>query len=116
MEIIFEIIVSEGSSVTSSTALISIEALVLPLSIFIEALKGDGINLIGKDLIGFDVVLNSGDYVGTLKDVMWLPSNDAYIIKNKNKEYLIPVIPEVVKSLNYETEVIVITPMDGLLD
>jgi len=85
-------------------------------TIFIEALKEDGINLIGKDLIGFDVVLDSGDYVGTLKDVMWLPSNDAYIIKNKNKEYLIPVIPEVVKSLNYETEVIVITPMDGLLD
>tara|TARA_B000000557_G_C20646289_1_gene388520 strand:- start:216 stop:734 length:519 start_codon:yes stop_codon:yes gene_type:complete len=85
-------------------------------TIFIEALKSDRINFIGKGLIGFDVILETGDFIGLLKDVMWLPSNDAYIIKNGDKEYLIPVIPEVVKSVDYGNGVIIITPMDGLLD
>lgn len=85
-------------------------------TIFVEAQSEDGINLIGKDLLGYDVFAESGDFVGTLKDVMWLPGNDAYVIKNGEKEILIPVIPEVVKGVDHETGVIVISPMDGLLD
>ena len=85
-------------------------------TIFIEAQSEDEINLIGKDLLGYDVFAESGDYVGTLKDVMWLPGNDAYVIKNGEKEILIPVIPEVVKGVDHETGVIAISPMDGLLD
>ena len=85
-------------------------------TIFVEAQSEDGINLIGKDLLGYDVLAESGDFVGTLKDVMWLPGNDAYVIKNGEKEILIPVIPEVVKGVDHETGVIVISPMDGLLD
>jgi len=85
-------------------------------TIFVEAQSEDGINLIGKDLLGYDVFAESGDFVGTLKDVMWLPGNDAYMIKNGEKEILIPVIPEVVKGVDHETGVIVISPMDGLLD
>lgn len=85
-------------------------------TIFVEAQSEDGINLIGKDLLGYDVFADSGNFVGTLKDVMWLPGNDAYVIKNGEKEILIPVIPEVVKGVDHETGVIVISPMDGLLD
>jgi 16S rRNA processing protein RimM len=85
-------------------------------TIFVEAQSEDGINLIGKDLLGYDVFAESGDFVGTLKDVMWLPGNDAYVIKNGEKEILIPVIPEVVKGMDHETGVIVISLMDGLLD
>jgi len=85
-------------------------------TIFIQATSDDGINLIGKDLLGCDVFTESGEYIGHLKDVMWLPGNDAYVIKNGEKELLIPVIAEVVKGVDHETGVIVISPMDGLLD
>jgi len=85
-------------------------------TIYIHAEKEDGINLIGKELLGFEVFAESGDFVGTLKDVMWLPSNDAYVIKNGQKELLIPVVPEVVKGVDYDQGIIVISPMDGLLD
>ena len=54
--------------------------------------------------------------VGDLKDVMWLPSNDAYVIQNKDKEYLIPIIPELIKKIDHKFQRIIITPMDGLLD
>ena len=85
-------------------------------TIFIEASSEDGINLIGKELLGYDVFAESGELIGTLKDVMWLPGNDAYVIKNDINEYLIPVVPEIVKGINNEARFIVITLMDGLLD
>tara|TARA_A100001037_G_C15118667_1_gene622702 strand:+ start:649 stop:1152 length:504 start_codon:yes stop_codon:yes gene_type:complete len=85
-------------------------------TIFIEATLEDGINLIAKDLLGYKIFAQSGELIGTLKDVMWLPGNDAYVIKNDGKEYLIPVISEVVKGIDHEAGIIVITLMDGLLD
>ena len=45
----------------------------------------DDINLISKNLIGYNVVTNTGVLVGELTDVMWLPSNDVYVIKNGKK-------------------------------
>ena len=76
----------------------------------------ESINMISKDLLGYSVVTDSGERVGELKDVMWLPSNDAYVIHDGKKEYLIPIIPEVIKRLDHELQRIVIAPMDGLLD
>ena len=76
----------------------------------------DNINLISKNLIGYNVVTNTGLLVGELTDVMWLPSNDVYVIKNGKKEYLIPIIPEVIKELDHSQMTIFISPMDGLLD
>jgi 16S rRNA processing protein RimM len=85
-------------------------------TIYIEASKEDQINMIGKDLLGYEVFAESGDLVGILKDVMWLPHSDVYVITYGEKEFLIPVIPEVVKGINHEQGVIVISPMEGLLD
>jgi len=85
-------------------------------TIFIEASREDQINMIGKDLLGYEVFAESGDLVGILKDVMWLPHSDVYVITYGEKEFLIPVIPEVVKGINHEQGVIVISPMEGLLD
>ena len=70
-------------------------------TIFIEASREDQINMIGKDLLGYEVFSESGDL---------------YVITNGGKEFLIPVIPEVVKGINHEQGVIVISPMEGLLD
>jgi ribosomal 30S subunit maturation factor RimM len=46
---------------------------------------------------------------------MWLPSSDVYVVKNGNDEYLIPIIPEVVKRVDHDQGIIMIVPMDGLL-
>ena len=57
-----------------------------------EVSKDEKINLVSEDIIGWDIIDNLGEKVGTLINVMWLPNNDVYIIKNGDKEYLIPVI------------------------
>ena len=66
--------------------------------------------------MGFTIKNTSGVTFGTLKDIMWLPSNDVYVIDNNGKEYLIPVISEIVKSINYDKGSITIVPIDGLLE
>ncbi len=85
-------------------------------TVFIKASEDDEINLISKDLLGFDVITDTGEFVGILKDVIWLPSNDAYLIHDGKSEKLIPVIPEVVMGMDLDEGLIVIMPMDGLLD
>ena len=85
-------------------------------TIYAFANKDDEINLIASNLIGFRVVTNTGTNVGVLKDVMWLPANDVYVVFNGKKELLIPIIPEIILSLDYKNKKILISNVDGLID
>ena len=85
-------------------------------TIFAYANKDDEINLIANYLIGFRVVTDNGINVGILKDVLWLPANDVYVVYNGKKELLIPIIPEIILSLDYENKEILISTIDGLID
>ena len=78
--------------------------------------KDEKINLISEDILGWDIIDSFGEKVGTLINVMWLPNNDVYIIKNGGKEYLIPVIEEIIKKVDYDKKEININSIDGLID
>ena len=84
-------------------------------TLFIKVSEYDKINLISRDLIGWDMITDLNKNIGKLIDVMWLPGNDVYIIKNGEKEYLIPIIDEIIKKLDYERKQIIIHTIDGLL-
>ena len=84
--------------------------------IYIDSEKDDNINLIGENVIGFSVETKSGKKVGTLKDVMWLPANDVYIILKDGKELLVPILDEFIISLNMDDKKLIIADVDGLLD
>ena len=84
-------------------------------TIYANTKADDEINLIASDLIGFDVVTDIGDSVGELKDVMWLPANDVYVVFNGEKELLIPIVNEVVLSVDYDKKEILIANIDGLI-
>ena len=85
-------------------------------TIFVKVPIGDKINQISKDLIGWEVISISKIYIGKLIDIMWCPSNDVYIVKNDDKEYLIPVVDSFVKEINYNQKQIIIKPIDGLVE
>lgn len=78
--------------------------------------SNDQIHWIAEELIGADIITNDGLYIGSLFEILWLPNNDVYVIKNRDREYLIPVIPEIIEEVDINAGVIFITPMDGLLD
>ena len=84
--------------------------------IYIHSDKNDDINLVGNNIIGFCLETESGRKAGILKDIMWLPANDAYVVLNEGKELLIPVIDEVIIRLDIESKKIIIADIDGLLE
>ena len=84
-------------------------------TIYANTRADDEINLIASDLIGFDIVTEITEFVGKLKDVMWLPANDVYVVFDGEKELLIPIIPEIVLSIDYDKKEILIANIDGLI-
>ena len=90
--------------------------IIIGQTIFVIAPMNDKINQISKDLINWRVISTSKGYIGKLVDVMWCPANDIYIVKNNSKEYLIPVVDEFIKEINYKNKEIVISPIDGLIE
>ncbi len=70
-----------------------------------------------QDLIGIEVYdADSGRFYGTLNDVMQTGANDVYSIKNENREYLVPAIPDVIIQTDIENNIMKIRPLDGLFD
>ena len=89
---------------------------IVGMTIFVEASLDAKINLISKEILGFKVIDDFGNTIGCVNDVMWLPNYDAYIIKDEIKEYIIPIIPEIIERVDYKKKNIIIKVMDGLLN
>ncbi len=68
------------------------------------------------ELLGMKVCLPNGEILGKVKEVMQTGANDVYIVSNGEKEYLLPAIPDVIKTIDKEKEEIHITPLPGLLE
>lgn len=68
------------------------------------------------DLIGLEVFTDEGTLLGTVSEIFETGSNDIYIVRNDDREFLIPAIGDVIKSIDTSKGRIVITPLDGLLD
>ena len=69
------------------------------------------------DLIGIKVVdKDTGVEYGKISEVFQTGANDVYSVKNGTKEYLIPAIADVIYSTDIENRIMLITPMEGLLE
>ncbi|UCB48081.1 MAG: 16S rRNA processing protein RimM [Deltaproteobacteria bacterium] len=68
------------------------------------------------ELIGLEVYLSGGDYVGILKHILPTGSNDIYVVQEGRSEVLIPAIHDVVKEIDLINNRMVISEVEGLLD
>ncbi len=68
------------------------------------------------DLVGCRVVTVGGVQVGTLVDVLKFSSQDIWVVRDNAKEHLIPAVREFIESVDIVKHVIVIRPIEGLLD
>ncbi len=68
------------------------------------------------DIIGCEVVTNDGRRLGEVTAVERTGGNDVYLVSGRNKDYLIPAIRDVIKSIDIEARLITIDPLPGLLD
>lgn len=68
------------------------------------------------DLVGYETVLETGESVGPIVEVWSLPANDVLKVDHNGKEALIPLIDQVIKSIDHPSRTVVIVPMEGLLE
>ena len=57
----------------------------------------------------------TGEYFGTVTEIIETGSNDVYVVRDGSKELLLPMIDEVVKSIDLDQQKLVFHAIDGLL-
>jgi len=76
----------------------------------------EGANFI-CDLLGCTVFhADTGDRLGTLTDVIKTGANDVWQVSEGGRDYLVPVIPDVLDTVDIEKEIITIRPLKGIFD
>jgi 16S rRNA processing protein RimM len=66
------------------------------------------------DIVGIDVYTDGDEYLGKLTEVMYMPANDVYVVRNGEKEILLPVIDGVIMSTDIDSGRMVVHLMEGL--
>ena len=69
-----------------------------------------------NDLIGYELVDKSDNSYGNVNDVLHFPANDILAVSLNDKEYLIPIIDDVILNINHKSKEIIIDPILGLFD
>jgi 16S rRNA processing protein RimM len=65
---------------------------------------------------GFRVETTDGTYLGTVDETFSTGLNDVLVVRNADREHLIPVITDVIRTVDRDQRRIVIEPMPGLLE
>jgi 16S rRNA processing protein RimM len=68
------------------------------------------------DLIGLRVETDQGEVLGTLTEIIATGSNDVYVVKSGEREYLIPALEEIVREIDLDGRVMKVSPPEGLFD
>lgn len=69
------------------------------------------------DIVGLHVYLLEGDVLlGKVETILETGGNDVYVVRQDDREYLIPALKSVVKSVDILKNKMIICPMEGLLD
>ena len=66
-------------------------------------------------LIGSNVMDESGQLIGQLTDVLFLPANDVWVVKRQGlKDLLLPNIESVIRNVNIDEQEITVHVLEGL--
>jgi 16S rRNA processing protein RimM len=66
--------------------------------------------------LGCEVLTTAGERLGVVAEVFATGANDVWTVRDESRELLVPVIEDVVESLDLEARRIVVRPLPGLLD
>ena len=69
-----------------------------------------------QDLLGCDVVNETGETFGKLTDVLPTGANDVWQVTKDGKDYLVPAVPEFVDSVDVDQGRVVLRPIKGIFD
>jgi 16S rRNA processing protein RimM len=66
--------------------------------------------------VGLEVFDTHGARIGVVERVWSKPGGDLYVVKGETKEYLIPIVKEIIEKIDLAAGRIIINPPAGLLD
>lgn len=66
-------------------------------------------------IVGLRAVTTGGEPLGTVEQVLRTGSNDVYVVRDGDREVLIPAIHDVVKQIDLEAGAMIVEPIEGLL-
>jgi len=66
-------------------------------------------------IIGLEVWTTHGELLGKITDILTSKSNDNYVVSGDRGEILVPAIEDVVKSIDLDSERVIIEPIEGLI-
>ena len=69
-----------------------------------------------QQLIGCQVYLQNNDLVGQVSEVVKLPGQDLLSVDKNGSQVLIPMVKQIIISIDVLTKKIVVNPPEGLLD
>ncbi|MCZ2108482.1 MAG: ribosome maturation factor RimM [Dehalococcoidia bacterium] len=81
-----------------------------------DVLRDDDESYFVHEIVGLRVVTEDGRELGRVTQVLDTGANDVYVAGEGRSEVLIPAIGEVVKSIDVAAGVIVVTPIEGMLE
>ena len=94
-----------------------------------EALRGGAVMVVATDLpplgegefyyfqlAGAEVMLTDGRRLGTIEDIMSTGAHDVWVVRDGEREVLVPVISDVVKTMDLGARRVTIEAVPGLLD
>lgn len=67
-------------------------------------------------LAGAEVILTDGRRLGTIEDIIATGAHDVWVVRDGEREVLVPVISDVVKAMDLEARRVTIEAVPGLLD
>ncbi|MEJ2110197.1 MAG: ribosome maturation factor RimM [Acidobacteriota bacterium] len=68
------------------------------------------------DLIGCTVEDSNEKTLGVVDSILRISGNNQLVVKNKNKEFLIPAVGSICKQISIEKQRIIVDPPEGLMD
>ena len=94
-----------------------------------ESLKGAVVMLATEDVpaakpgefyyyeaIGCEVFLTDGSRLGAIEEIFSNGAHDVWVVRDGEREVLVPVIEDVVKTMDFAARRVTIEPIPGLLD
>lgn len=81
-----------------------------------EALDRSDDEYFWYELLGLNVYLDTGQYVGIISEIIPTKAHDIYVVREGDKEICIPAIYEVVRGVDVANKKMVISALEGLLE
>ena len=68
------------------------------------------------ELLGLRVETTTGEYLGEIADILEMPASDVYVVRNSEREVLIPAVRQFIKEVSIEQGKMIIELLEGLID